>query len=70
MNPYRDGDGKHGPLARLRGLGRTLRLLATDPGRYSAERYAGSSKMYLSAVRPWSWRKDLGEAAPDPLAKP
>lgn len=39
---------------------RKLRLLLTDPARYSAERYAASSAMYFSAVRPGTWRTDVG----------
>jgi hypothetical protein len=39
---------------------RLLKLLATDPARYSAEKYAGSSAMYLSAVMPGTWREDVG----------
>lgn len=63
------------PWSGLRGVARRAWLLLTDPGRYSAERYAGSSRMHLSAVRPESWRKDVGpDAAPqtDPagLAEP
>lgn len=51
-------------------LGR-LWLLLTDPARWSAERYAASSAMHLSAVQPASWRQDLGSAAePGPAAAP
>ena len=39
---------------------RLLKLLVTDPARYSAEKYAGSSAMYLSAVMPGTWREDVG----------
>ena len=39
---------------------RLLKLLVSDPARYSAEKYAGSSAMYLSAVMPGTWREDVG----------
>ncbi|MFT5583917.1 MAG: hypothetical protein ACI9VR_001501 [Cognaticolwellia sp.] len=39
---------------------RLIKLLVTDPARYSAEKYAGSSAMYLSAVMPGTWRDDVG----------
>lgn len=48
-------------------LGR-LRLLLTDPGQWWAERYASSSAMHLSAVRPDTWRRDVGAQAPSPVA--
>ncbi|MCB9758972.1 MAG: hypothetical protein H6739_03960 [Alphaproteobacteria bacterium] len=37
-----------------------LWLLIRAPGRYSAARYAESSAMHLSAVRPETWREDTG----------
>lgn len=49
---------------RLRGRLRRAWLLVSDPGRYSAERYASSSAMHLSAVRPETWREDVGPEAP------
>lgn len=41
---------------------RKLLLLVLDPARYSAEKYAESSAMHLSAVQPGTWRKDTGGA--------
>lgn len=67
MSPYRKPGVAHGPWSRLRQAARRAWTLVTDPGRFSAERYAGSSKMYLSAVRPETWRQDVGpdiETAP------
>ncbi|MED5372877.1 MAG: hypothetical protein VX899_17795 [Myxococcota bacterium] len=55
----------------LRARFRKLRLLLTDPARWSAEKYAGSSAMYLSAVMPGTWRQDLGpQASADPTLDP
>lgn len=45
-----------------------LRLFLTDPGQWWAERYASSSVMHLSAVRPDTWRDDVGPQAPSPVA--
>lgn len=45
---------------RIRERIRLIKLLVSDPARYSAEKYAGSSAMYLSAVMPGTWRRDVG----------
>lgn len=47
-----------------------LWLLLSDPARWSAERYASSSAMHLSALHPETWRQDLGPQAPAPAAAP
>lgn len=54
---------------RLRNRIHVLKLLLTDPARYSAEKYAGSSAMYLSAVMPSTWRQDLGVGTETPASQ-